>query len=177
MEYRKKCYVNENWKTAFRKDPEELPPEQEDEWVTADLPHNWEDYQGYRGLSHGNLHGTAWYRKRLRLPKETGRWFLELEGAGSGAEGRYIPRILRRQPDRERKMKSWFAQTIRKRSTICPGYAEAAGERRIRKVLSLLEFSARFLFTGQAVCASSLLESASCVPGTTERFFWKFAAS
>lgn len=83
MEYRKKCYVNENWKTAFRKDPEELPPEQEDEWVTADLPHNWEDYQGYRGLSHGNLHGTAWYRKRLRLPKETGRWFLELEGAGS----------------------------------------------------------------------------------------------
>ena len=43
MEYRKKCYVNENWKTAFRKDPEELPPEQEDEWVTADLPHNWEE--------------------------------------------------------------------------------------------------------------------------------------
>ena len=28
-------------------------------WKTVNVPHNWDDYYGYRQLTHGNLHGTA----------------------------------------------------------------------------------------------------------------------
>ncbi len=30
---------------------------------TVNIPHNWDDYYGYRQLTHGNLHGTAMYVK------------------------------------------------------------------------------------------------------------------
>ncbi len=55
------------------------------------LPHNWDDYYGYRQLTHGNLHGTAEYRTRFDLPKA---WpsnqasFLRFEGVGTYARVR-----------------------------------------------------------------------------------------
>lgn len=34
--------------------------------TVVDIPHNWDDYYGYRQLTHGNLHGTAMYEKPSR---------------------------------------------------------------------------------------------------------------
>lgn len=57
-----------------------------DETRTVDLPHNWDDYYGARQLRHGNLHGTAVYKKTFNVDKAAGkRYFLTLEGAGSYA--------------------------------------------------------------------------------------------
>jgi beta-galactosidase/beta-glucuronidase len=56
-------------------------------WTAVHIPHNWEDYQGYTRKSHGNLHGTAWYRRPFRVDEADGarRVFLEMEGVGSYA--------------------------------------------------------------------------------------------
>src|SRR6187401_357756 len=32
-------------------------------WKPVNVPHNWDAYEGYRRMRHGNRHGTAWYRK------------------------------------------------------------------------------------------------------------------
>lgn len=56
--------------------------------AVVDIPHNWDDYYGYRQLLHGNLHGTAVYRKHFNFPhalKEDQRAFLCLEGVGTYA--------------------------------------------------------------------------------------------
>ena len=34
---------------------------------TVNIPHNWDDYYGYRQLTHGNLHGTVLYKKDFIL--------------------------------------------------------------------------------------------------------------
>ena len=50
------------------------------------LPHNFDDYYGYRHLRHGNLHGQAVYQRSFTLqPKEGKRYFLQLEGVGTYA--------------------------------------------------------------------------------------------
>jgi len=52
------------------------------------VPHNWEDYHGYAEVSHGNLHGTAWYRHAFELPEDFGgdeRLYAFFEGVGSYA--------------------------------------------------------------------------------------------
>ncbi|HVS97870.1 MAG TPA: malectin domain-containing carbohydrate-binding protein [Puia sp.] len=55
-------------------------------WRAVDIPHNWDDYGGYRRLRHGNLHGFALYRRRLSVDKRPGlRYFLWFEGVGSYA--------------------------------------------------------------------------------------------
>ncbi len=56
-------------------------------WLTVDVPHNWDTYGGYRRLKHGNLHGYAWYRKVFTIaPRQPGkRYFLWFEGVGSYA--------------------------------------------------------------------------------------------
>ena len=52
----------------------------------VNLPHNWDDYYGYRQLKHGNLHGSAVYQKTFKVEKTTGkRYFLQFEGIGSYA--------------------------------------------------------------------------------------------
>ncbi len=53
----------------------------------VDVPHNWDDYYGYRQLTHGNLHGTAMYEKHFDVPRLDGnkRYFLRFEGVGSYA--------------------------------------------------------------------------------------------
>lgn len=61
---------------------------------TVDLPHNWDDYYGYRQLTHGNLHGTAMYEKTFTLDNSQfstlntpfkKRYFLRFEGIGTYA--------------------------------------------------------------------------------------------
>lgn len=56
-------------------------------WQPVTVPHNWDDYYGYRRKLHGNLHGTAWYRRNFQLAKkEAGkRYFLFFEGVSSYA--------------------------------------------------------------------------------------------
>lgn len=53
----------------------------------VDIPHNWDDYYGYRQLTHGNLHGTAMYEKTFTLdgPSSKKRYFLRFEGVGTYA--------------------------------------------------------------------------------------------
>jgi len=50
------------------------------------LPHNFDDYYGYRQLRHGNLHGSAVYQRSFILqPQEGKRYFLQFEGVGTYA--------------------------------------------------------------------------------------------
>ncbi len=56
-------------------------------WLQVDVPHNWDNYYGYRRLKHGNLHGYAWYRRSFNIAQKstTKRYFLYFEGVGSYA--------------------------------------------------------------------------------------------
>jgi len=56
-------------------------------WKHVSVPHNWDDYYGYRRMSHGNLHGYAWYRKIFKIanPSKQRRYFLWFEGVSSYA--------------------------------------------------------------------------------------------
>ena len=63
------------------------------------LPHNFDDYHGYRQLRHGNLHGSALYQKTFETDKRDGkRYFLQFEGVGTYAtvtlNGHQYPREL-----------------------------------------------------------------------------------
>ena len=50
------------------------------------VPHNFDDYYGYRQLRHGNLHGSAIYQKTfVANPQEGKRYFLQFEGVGTYA--------------------------------------------------------------------------------------------
>ena len=54
--------------------------------TTVNLPHNFDDYYGYRQLRHGNLHGEATYEKTFSAEKVEGkRYFLQFEGVGTYA--------------------------------------------------------------------------------------------
>lgn len=58
----------------------------EDEWHTVDVPHNFDNYYGYRQLRHGNLHGTAEYKRQFKASVKRGRrYFLQFEGIGTYA--------------------------------------------------------------------------------------------
>lgn len=57
-------------------------------WKQVQVPHNWDQYGGYRRQLHGNLHGYAWYRRVFELKKNKGdhkRYYLFFEGVGSYA--------------------------------------------------------------------------------------------
>ncbi len=84
MEQRVKRLINSDWKTYFSKDGEKLSPEP---WESVDIPHNHDNYHGYHKVSHGNLHGSAWYKKSFKLDKfaEGERAFVYFEGVGSYA--------------------------------------------------------------------------------------------
>ena len=52
----------------------------------VNIPHNLDDYYGYRQLRHGNLHGSANYEKSFTTEKKEGkRYFLMFEGVGTYA--------------------------------------------------------------------------------------------
>ncbi|TDH28820.1 DUF4982 domain-containing protein [Segetibacter sp. 3557_3] len=59
----------------------------DNQWAKVNVPHNWDAYEGYRRLRHGNRHGFAWYRKSFNTKKaaEGKRYFLFFEGVGSYA--------------------------------------------------------------------------------------------
>ncbi len=79
----------ENWQTAWGDFPgAESPAFDTATWKTISVPHNWDDYHGYHQVSHGNLHGVAWYRKTFTVPAEQSgrRCFLFFEGVGSYAK-------------------------------------------------------------------------------------------
>ncbi|WP_207425285.1 malectin domain-containing carbohydrate-binding protein [Pedobacter sp. SYSU D00535] len=56
-------------------------------WEQVNVPHNWDQYHGYRRLMHGNRHGYSWYRKTFTTAdkKPGSRYFLWFEGVGSYA--------------------------------------------------------------------------------------------
>ena len=54
--------------------------------TSVTLPHNFDDYYGYRQLRHGNLHGSAIYNKVFTADKKADkRYFLQFEGVGTYA--------------------------------------------------------------------------------------------
>ena len=54
--------------------------------TTVNVPHNFDDYYGYRQLRHGNLHGSATYDRAFHAGKLSGRrYFLQFEGVGTYA--------------------------------------------------------------------------------------------
>ncbi|MDR2937475.1 MAG: hypothetical protein LBU92_00870, partial [Prevotellaceae bacterium] len=66
--FRQEISLNEEWTTVTADSIDEYngfeqPAYTEKDWKSVSVPHNWEDYQGYRRMKHGNLHGYAWYRK------------------------------------------------------------------------------------------------------------------
>ncbi|MDQ7947875.1 MAG: beta galactosidase jelly roll domain-containing protein, partial [Pedobacter sp.] len=56
-------------------------------WKNVNVPHNWDQYDGYQRKLHGNKHGYAWYRKKFRVAAQGGqkKYFLYFEGVGSYA--------------------------------------------------------------------------------------------
>jgi len=56
-------------------------------WKAVTVPHNWDGYEGYRRMLHGNRHGYAWYRRSFRAADagKGKRYFLYFEGVGSYA--------------------------------------------------------------------------------------------
>ncbi|WP_040680542.1 glycoside hydrolase family 2 [Niabella aurantiaca] len=84
--------LNEQWVTVAGDLPEqrykgfEQPEYNTAGWKPVTVPHNWDDYYGYRRLLHGNLHGNAWYKKKFTVHKRAGRrYFLFFEGVSSYA--------------------------------------------------------------------------------------------
>jgi hypothetical protein len=71
------------WETTFGGEHQA----ESQEWRKVTVPHNWDDYYGYRQLTHGNLHGTAFYRTTFTLPdfQEGKSVFLCFHGVGTYA--------------------------------------------------------------------------------------------
>ena len=88
---RETCLLNNDWATVFndqgKPDDFYIKQVKAEDWKTVNLPHNWDDYAGARQRLHGNLHGTAWYKKEFKVPAatENKRFFLRFEGVGTYA--------------------------------------------------------------------------------------------
>jgi beta-galactosidase len=56
-------------------------------WKQVTVPHNWDAYEGYRRLKHGDRHGYAWYRTSFTVKSISAdkAYFLYFEGVGSYA--------------------------------------------------------------------------------------------
>jgi beta-galactosidase len=84
--------LNNNWLTIATSNDQVLPANTyqttiNSNWKKVNIPHNWDQYEGYRRLLHGNRHGDSWYRKTFTaIQSKTGkRFFLFFEGVGSYA--------------------------------------------------------------------------------------------
>ncbi|NLV39534.1 MAG: hypothetical protein GXY66_10075, partial [Bacteroidales bacterium] len=77
--------LNEGWTSFVTQSPN--PDAVINDTLKLNLPHNWDDYYGYRQLTHGNLHGTAMYVKSfVAPPKKEGKcYFIRFEGVGTYA--------------------------------------------------------------------------------------------
>ena len=83
--------LNNNWAAKVVSDSQSAK--------SINLPHNFDDYYGYRQFRHGNLHGSASYQKTFETEKRDGkRYFLQFEGVGTYAtvtlNGHQYPREL-----------------------------------------------------------------------------------
>lgn len=85
---RKTISLNSSWQTYLlnQEDTNNQWNSKSKNKQTVSIPHNWDDYYGYRRLLHGNLHGSAMYKKTFSVQKEKGKkYFLFFEGVGSYA--------------------------------------------------------------------------------------------
>lgn len=76
------------WHSRLGDDPRFARPDWSDrDWQPVRVPHNWDDYHGYHAVSHGNLHGCAWYRTWFDWSPELAeeRLYAFFEGVGSYA--------------------------------------------------------------------------------------------
>lgn len=79
----------QNWRTYLSKTSNTQPTSLDT--IDVKLPHNWDDYYGYRQLTHGNLHGTAVYSTRFDMPSDWQQdqaYFIRFEGVGTYAHVR-----------------------------------------------------------------------------------------
>lgn len=89
---RKDVSLNSDWQTILI-DSLSVSPDagvatgETDNWSNVNIPHNWDDYGGYRRMVHGNLHASAMYKKEFELNKKQKdeRYFFWFEGVGSYA--------------------------------------------------------------------------------------------
>ena len=64
---REEISLNTNWKTTMLDSKNDSQfdfvtnANADVNWKSVDVPHNWDQYEGFRQMKHGNLHGTAWY--------------------------------------------------------------------------------------------------------------------
>lgn len=89
MEDRIKNFLNMDWLSRLGDFEDGMGMQFEDKkWEKTEIPHNWDNYHGYHKVSHGNLHGTAWYRKHFMVDNEKRgqHCFIEFEGVGSYAK-------------------------------------------------------------------------------------------
>ncbi|RKD90280.1 malectin domain-containing carbohydrate-binding protein [Mangrovibacterium diazotrophicum] len=88
---RKQILLDNDWQTHLLSDENSAdfstPDYKTNGWKEVDIPHNWDDYGGYRRMVHGNLHGSAFYRKEFSIDKieKNSQYFLWFEGVGSYA--------------------------------------------------------------------------------------------
>ncbi|MEJ5963107.1 malectin domain-containing carbohydrate-binding protein [Pedobacter immunditicola] len=89
---RKSISLNENWQSIAADSINayhgfEHTGFKDKNWKKVNVPHNWDQYEGYRRMVHGNRHGYAWYRKTFQTPEKGAgkRFFLYFEGVGSYA--------------------------------------------------------------------------------------------
>ena len=91
--FREEISLNADWKTTM---VESHPEPKQDfvnnsgadaNWKSVNVPHNWDQYEGFRQMKHGNLHGTAWYSKVIKIGKQQKgkKIFLFFEGVSSYA--------------------------------------------------------------------------------------------
>ncbi|MBM6991689.1 MAG: beta-galactosidase [Prevotella sp.] len=77
--------LDENWQVRFLHTTEDSLTRRMG-LMACHVPHNLDDYYGYRQLKHGNLHGSALYSRELTVTKTEGRrYFLRFEGVGTYA--------------------------------------------------------------------------------------------
>jgi beta-galactosidase len=90
---RKEILLNDNWrsiaeeKNIHAQDGFEQSKFNSRGWKKVNVPHNWDQYEGYQRKLHGNKHGYAWYKKSFKYKADkTGKqFFLFFEGVGSYA--------------------------------------------------------------------------------------------
>lgn len=91
--FRKEVSLNAAWETIMLENNAQQEeafiqnPNAGTQWQKVNVPHNWDQYFGFRRIKHGNLHGTAWYQKILKLDAsdQGKRLFLFFEGVSSYA--------------------------------------------------------------------------------------------
>ncbi|MFV0290133.1 MAG: malectin domain-containing carbohydrate-binding protein [Mangrovibacterium sp.] len=89
---RKNRNLNQNWETILSDSLKSTADFKDgahvkEEILMVNVPHNWDDYAGFRREVHGNLHASAYYRnifdvKKIKSDEHYAIWF---EGVGSYA--------------------------------------------------------------------------------------------